>query len=89
MMTLRYVLMAGTTAALGFFAYMFATEGPPETADERVIAYSFAVGFILNLVYLYFSHPAAVGKQSRLAKLVWQHEERELRDRSQRSSNSD
>ena len=89
MMLLRYVLMAATTAALSFFAYMFATEGPPETGDERIIVYSFVVGFILNLVYLYFSHPAAVGKQSRLAKLVRLDEERELRDRTRRSSNSD
>jgi hypothetical protein len=87
MSMLRYVLMALTTAALGFFAYAIA-----KYASDRVLSYSFVIGLILNLVYLYFSHPAAAGKQSRLARLVslWlDAKERELRDRAERLSNLD
>jgi hypothetical protein len=86
MVILRYVLMAGTTAALGFFAYVIATHG------RWGLAVMFIGGLILNLVFLYFSHPAAAGKQSRFARLVrlWlDAKERDLRDRAKRASNSD
>jgi hypothetical protein len=93
MMILRYVLMAGTTALLGDLAYI-ATQEAPCAASERVLGYSVVIGLILNLVYLYFSHPAAAGKQSRLgqsrlARLVslWlDAKERELRDRAKERS---
>jgi hypothetical protein len=70
MMVLRYVLMIATMAMLGFIAYLFATQGNLKTASERVVVYSFVIGLILNLVYLYKSQPPATGKPSRLARLV-------------------
>jgi hypothetical protein len=96
MVILRYVLMALTTALLGHIAYWTATHKFP--ASERVLDYSVMIGLILNLVYLYFSHPAAARKQSRLghrlkqsrlARLVslWlDAKERELRDRAKQRS---
>jgi hypothetical protein len=90
MKPLRYVLMAGTTALLGFLVYVIAVL--QDNASQRGIPLMIIGGLILNLVYLYFSHPAAARKQSRLARLVrlWlDAKERELRDRAEQSSNSD
>jgi hypothetical protein len=90
MVILRYVLMAGTTGLLGWFAYVIATGG--YRGGGELVVPSLVIGFILNLVYLYFSQPAAAGKQSRLARLVslWlDAKEHELRDRAKERSNSD
>jgi len=80
---LRYVLVAGTLALLGFFLYVQATERL--TGPDRLVLPMVIIGLVLNLVYLIRCPPGIPKSPSRLRKLVslWlDAKERELRDRA-------
>ena len=83
---LRWVLVGGTLASLGFFLYIAATEHP--TGWDRLWWLITMIGLVLNLVYLLRCPPGIPKSPSRLRKLVslWlDAKERELRDRAGKS----
>ena len=85
---LRYVLVVGTLAVLGFFLYVGYTIRRHWDFDEALWWWLCVIVAGLNVVYLLSCPPGIPKSPSRLRKLVslWlDAKERELRDRAGKS----